>query len=188
MNWANMVTCSRIALIPVVMLLYTSDFPWHHLWATAVFGLASFTDWLDGYLARRLNQASEFGAFLDPVADKLLVALILVLLVERYSSIWFVIPVALIIGREILISALREWMASRSQRDVVAVAFAGKLKTTVQMIAILILLFSDPDGFALFWISGYVFIYVAAVLSLYSMIQYFAAAWTHIGPGSSVQN
>ena len=188
MNWANFVTCSRIAMIPVVMLLYTLEFPWHHLYATAVFGIASFTDWLDGYLARRLNQTSDFGAFLDPVADKLLVVMVLVLLVDNYNSIWFVVPVSLIIGREILISALREWMASRQQRDVVAVAFAGKVKTTVQMIAIIILLASDPNGYALFWQTGYVFIYVAAGLSLYSMIQYFAAAWAHLQPGTGKEN
>jgi len=184
MNWANAVTFGRIALIPVVMALYTSDFPGHTLWAAVVFGIASFSDWLDGYLARRLNQTSEFGAFLDPVADKLLVALVLVLLMESYHSIWFVVPVALIIGREILVSALREWMANMGKRAVVAVAFAGKVKTTVQMIAIIILLASDPEGYALFWQAGYVFIYVAAALSVSSMIQYFNAAWIHLGPGS----
>lgn len=182
MNLANAVTISRIAMIPVVMLLYSAAFPGHLWWAAAVFTIASFTDWLDGYLARRMNQTSEFGAFLDPVADKLLVSLVLVLLVQSYDSIWFVVPVALIIGREILISALREWMANRGKREVVKVAFAGKLKTTVQMIAIIILLASDPAGNPLIWQAGYLLIYVAALLSLYSMIQYFAAAWAYLKP------
>ncbi|MFM1897381.1 MAG: hypothetical protein RLZZ385_2455 [Pseudomonadota bacterium] len=180
MNWANFVTILRILLIPVVVVLYLSQFPGHLLWSAAVFGVASFSDWLDGYLARRLKQTSAFGAFLDPVADKLLVSLVLVLLVASYSSVWFILPVSLIIGREILVSALREWMASRNQRDVVAVAFAGKVKTTVQMIAILVLLASDPQGPAVFWQIGYVFIYLAAGLSLYSMAVYFKAAWRQL--------
>jgi len=164
------------------VVLYFAVFPWHYLWAAAVFAIASFSDWLDGYLARRLNQTSAFGAFLDPVADKLLVALTLVLLVANYATVWFILPVSLIIGREILVSALREWMASQGQRDVVAVAFAGKVKTTVQMIAIIILLASDPAGPAIFWQAGYVLIYVAAALSLYSMINYFRGAWPHLAP------
>ena len=180
MNWANLVSYSRILLIPVVVILFFAQFPGHQLWAALVFGIASFTDWLDGYLARRLNQTSAFGAFIDPVADKLLVSLVLVLLVANYSTVWFILPVSLIIGREILVSALREWMASRNQRDVVAVAFAGKVKTTVQMIAILVLLASDPSGPAIFWQLGYIGIYVAALLSLYSMGIYFKAAWDQL--------
>jgi len=180
MNTANLITLSRIAMVPVVVLLYFASFPGHYLWAALVFGIASFTDWLDGYLARRLNQTSDFGAFLDPVADKLLVALVLVLLVASYSTAWFILPVSIIIGREILVSALREWMASKGLRDVVAVAYAGKVKTTVQMIAIIILLASDPAGPALFWQTGYVLIYLAAALSLYSMVQYFKAAWSEL--------
>ena len=180
MNLANTITLSRIALVPIVVVLYLADFPNHHLWAAAVFTVASITDWLDGYLARKLNQTSAFGAFLDPVADKLLVALVLVLLVANYSTVWFILPVSLIIGREILVSALREWMASLGHRDVVAVAFAGKVKATVQMIAIIILLASDPNGTALYWQTGYFFLYLAAVLSLYSMVLYFRAAWDQL--------
>lgn len=180
MNLANTVTLIRIALVPIVVILYFAQFPNHYLWAAVVFTLASISDWLDGYLARKLNQTSEFGAFLDPVADKLLVALVLVLLVANYSTVWFILPVSLIIGREILVSALREWMASRGKRDVVAVAFAGKVKTTVQMIAIIILLASDPAGPAIYWQIGYLGIYLAAVLSLYSMVMYFRGAWGYL--------
>ena len=181
-NLANTVTLIRIALVPVVVVLYFAQFPGHYLWAAGVFTAASISDWLDGYLARRLNQTSEFGAFLDPVADKLLVALVLVLLVANYSTVWFILPVSIIVGREILVSALREWMASRGQRDAVAVAFAGNVKTTVQMIAIIILLASDPAGPAIFWQAGYVLIYIAAALSLYSMAMYFRSAWGKLAP------
>ncbi|MBL4820965.1 MAG: CDP-diacylglycerol--glycerol-3-phosphate 3-phosphatidyltransferase [Gammaproteobacteria bacterium] len=180
MTLANTISIIRIALIPVVVALYFADFPGHSLWAAVVFAIASFTDWLDGYLARRLRQTSEFGAFLDPLADKLLVSLVLVLLVASYSTVWFILPVSIIIGREIMVSALREWMATRGKRDVVAVAFAGKVKTTVQMIAIIILLVVDPNGPALYWQTGYVLIYVAAALSLYSMYIYFKGAWSHL--------
>jgi CDP-diacylglycerol---glycerol-3-phosphate 3-phosphatidyltransferase len=176
MKLANTVSLVRIALVPVVLLVYFAEFPFNHLWAAAIFGLASFTDWLDGYLARRLNQVSDFGAFLDPVADKVLVAVVLVLLVAIHPTLWMVLPVGIIIAREILVSALREWMAGKGQREAVKVAFAGKLKTTVQMIAIIVLLASDPDGYALFWQLGYLLIYVAAGLSLYSMVIYFRGA------------
>ncbi|MEZ5491896.1 MAG: CDP-diacylglycerol--glycerol-3-phosphate 3-phosphatidyltransferase [Gammaproteobacteria bacterium] len=183
-NLANTVTLIRVALVPVVVVLYLAQFPGHYLWAAGVFTAASISDWLDGYLARKLNQTSAFGAFLDPVADKLLVVLTLVLLVANYATAWFILPVSIIVGREILVSALREWMASRGQRDAVAVAFAGKVKTTVQMIAIIILLASDPAGPVLYWQAGYVLIYLAAALSLYSMAIYFRGAWPHLGSES----
>ena len=182
-NLANIVTLIRVALVPLVVLLFFAEFTGHHLWAAAIFTAASISDWLDGYLARKLNQTSEFGAFLDPVADKLLVALTLILLVADYATAWFILPVSLIIGREILISALREWMAGRGHRDVVAVAFAGKVKTTVQMIAIIILLASDPAGPAILWQTGYELIYVAAAHSLYYMVIYFRGAWPYLIPG-----
>lgn len=175
-NLANTITLSRIALVPVVVGLYFADFPHHYLWASAFFTVASVSDWLDGYVARKLKQTSEFGAFLDPVADKLLVSLVLVLLVASYSTAWFILPVSIIIGREILVSALREWMASRGNRDVVAVAYAGKVKTTVQMLAIIVLLASDPEGPEIYLQVGYTGIYVAALLSLYSMFIYFRDA------------
>jgi len=185
MNLANTVSIIRITLVPVVVVLYFAEFSGHYLWAALVFGIASFTDWLDGYLARKLNQATDFGAFLDPVADKLLVSLVLVLLVANYSTIWFILPVSIIIGREILVTALREWMAGRGRRGVVAVVYVGKVKTTVQMIAIIILLASDPTGPDLYWQAGYVLIYLAAALSVYSMYIYFKAALSDLGEAES---
>ena len=113
MNWniPNTLTLTRIILIPVFVLVFYAPYGWSHLLSTAIFGLAALTDWLDGYLARRLKQSSVFGAFLDPVADKLMVAVALVVLVQDNPTILFTIPAAVIIGREISISALREWMA-----------------------------------------------------------------------------
>ena len=180
MNWANFTTVSRIILIPVVIVCYYSEFENAHLIAAILFALASLTDWLDGYLARKLNQVSDFGAFLDPVADKLLVAAVLLMLVTVYPAL--LLATAIIISREILISALREWMAIRGQRDNVKVVFSGKLKTTVQMVAISALLFCTPTTPEWIWQLGYILINVAAVLSLYSMFQYFKNAWGSLFP------
>jgi len=138
------------------------------------------SDWLDGYLARRLNQTSEFGAFLDPVADKLLVVTVLIMLVGELNPL--LTPTIVIIAREVLISALREWMATRGHREAVAVAFSGKLKTTFQMIAIVTLILvteSSPDWLLM---TGFVMIYIAALLSLYSALHYFKAARPYLTP------
>ena len=180
MNWANFATISRILLIPVVIVCYHSDFANSHLWAAALFGVASITDWLDGFLARKLNQASEFGAFLDPVADKILVVVMLIMLVAVYPKL--LIATAAIITREVLVSALREWMASKGQRDTVAVAFSGKLKTTVQMIAIAAMLMANPSLPEWVLSLGYILIDIAAILSLYSMFHYFRNAWPVLFP------
>lgn len=176
MKAANMVTMSRVLLVPVIVLVYYSGFAWSQLAAALLFTMASITDWLDGYLARKLSQASEFGAFLDPVADKLLVVMALVLLTANYPGPWFVVPVAIIIGREVFVSALREWMASRNQRDAVAVGFIGKVKTTVQMISIIVLLAYTP--ILPLWLLhiGYILIYLSAALSLWSMVIYLQQA------------
>ena len=176
MNAANIVTVSRVFMIPIVIILHYSDLPHHNLLAAGLFAIASLTDWLDGYLARKLNQTSDFGAFLDPVADKLLVVMAMVLLAANHPSIWFVLPTAIIIAREVFVSALREWMANSNQRNLVKVGYIGKVKTTVQMIAITILLAveaSTPE--AIVWL-GYVLIYVSAVFSLWSMLTYLSAA------------
>ncbi len=180
MNAANIATLSRIALIPVVIILYYADWRYANLLAAVAFAVASITDWLDGYLARKLDLTSEFGAFLDPVADKLLVAGVLIMLVSEYPLI--LAATIVIIAREILVSALREWMAAKGKRGKVAVAFSGKLKTTVQMIAICALLLFHDD-FPL-WILqlGYVATYVAAGLSLWSMGEYFQKAWGALFP------
>lgn len=175
MNSANFATCSRILLIPLIVMSYYSSYQYAHLLAAVLFSIASLTDWLDGYLARKLNQASEFGAFLDPVADKVLVAVVLIMLVAVYPGL--LLATAIIIVREILVSALREWMASQGQRDAVAVKFSGKLKTTVQMIAIIILLLATSSYPQWIWLSGYLLLNVSAILSLWSMFIYFKSAW-----------
>lgn len=180
MNAANLVTLSRIALIPVVVVFYYSGLPSGQIIATAVFIIASVSDWLDGYLARKLNQASAFGAFLDPVADKVLVAVILILLLTTHASL--LTATAIIITREILVSALREWMATQGKRGVVAVAFTGKLKTTAQMIALGALLLVDDTTPGWLWDMGFVLVNIAAVLSLWSGYQYFRKAWVVLFP------
>jgi len=179
MHWniPNLLTLLRIALIPVLVLVYYLPFSASHLVSTAVFGLAALTDWLDGYLARRLGQLSPFGAFLDPVADKLIVAVALVMLVQTNPTLWFVIPAAVIVGREIAISALREWMAEIGERAQVAVSVIGKIKTTAQMTALLLLLYREPLGGLPTREVGVVLLYVAAVLTLWSMVIYLRAAW-----------
>jgi CDP-diacylglycerol--glycerol-3-phosphate 3-phosphatidyltransferase len=174
MNWANLITYFRMLLIPMVVLSYYSELQYANMMAAMLFSLASLSDWLDGYLARRLNQTSEFGAFLDPVADKLLVVTVLIMLVGELNPL--LAPTIVIIAREVLISALREWMATRGHRETVAVAFSGKLKTTFQMIAIVALILvteSSPDWLLM---TGFVMIYIAALLSLYSALHYLKAA------------
>jgi CDP-diacylglycerol--glycerol-3-phosphate 3-phosphatidyltransferase len=177
MNLANFFTCLRVMLIPVFMLVYYSSLPWHHFMASGIFIVACITDWLDGHTARRLKQTSRFGAFLDPVADKLLVAISLVILAASYPSPWYVIPAALIVAREVLVSALREWIADQQQRDAVKVGMIGKWKTTVQMIALGVLLATDMQGPVWFWGLGYLLINAAAVLALWSMFIYLSSAW-----------
>jgi cardiolipin synthase (CMP-forming) len=183
LNVPNLVTLSRIVLIPLIIGIYYVPAEWvalerQNLVATAVFIFAAVTDWLDGYLARRLNQMSAFGAFLDPVADKLIVvgALIVLLQLGRVDAMVGLI----VIGREIAISALREWMAKVGQSKSVAVAFIGKLKTVSQMIAIPLLLYYDPlfDIIDCQWL-GTLLINVAAVLTVISMLYYLRKAWPH---------
>ncbi len=179
-NLPNLITLLRILLIPLIVGVFYLPESWlsyegKNIAATAIFIIAAITDWLDGYLARKLNQMSAFGAFFDPVADKLVVvgALIVLLTLGRVDMVVGLI----IIGREIAISALREWMAQLGQAKSVAVAFIGKLKTVLQMVAIPLLLFEDPlfgvvDCHAL----GTVLIYIAAVLTVVSMLYYLRRA------------
>lgn len=173
----NILTVFRIALIPVLVLVYYLPFVWVNVAVTALFGLAALTDWFDGYFARKLGQVSPFGAFLDPVADKLIVAVVLVLLVQSNPAWWFVVPAAVIIGREIAVSALREWMAEIGERAQVAVSTIGKIKTTVQMIALLLLLYHAPIGPLPTRELGITLLYLAAILTLWSMLIYLKAAW-----------
>ena len=144
-NIPNLLTLLRVLLIPVFILLFYLPFEWSYLAASAVFAVASLTDWLDGYLARRWEQSTPFGAFLDPVADKLMVAVALVMLVEEHASFWLTLPAVIIIGREIVVSALREWMAELGARAQVAVSNLGKWKTTAQMVALVILIANPPQ-------------------------------------------
>lgn len=140
MNIPNILTLLRVALIPIFILLFYMPYHWSYLAAALVFTLASVTDWLDGYLARKLQQSTPFGAFLDPVADKLMVVIALVLLVQHHANFWVTAPAAIIIGRELVISALREWMAEMGARAQVAVSKLGKYKTALQMVALVVLL------------------------------------------------
>ena len=176
MNLPNILTWLRIVLIPILGMLFLLPAPWSNAAAAAVFGLASITDWLDGYLARRWNQMSAFGAFLDPVADKLIVAIALIIVVVESPGALLAIPAAIIIGREIAVSALREWMAELGQRASVAVGMLGKVKTTAQMVAILLLLYRHDISGIPVWAIGIVLLYVAAGLTLYSMFLYMNAA------------
>ncbi len=172
----NIITIMRIFLIPVFVVCFYLPVAHVDLITAGVFFFAGFTDWLDGFLARKLNQTSRFGAFLDPVADKLIVAVALVLIVGDFGSIWVTIPAVIIVGREIMISALREWMAEIGKRANVAVSQVGKLKTALQMFAILILL-ANPSDLENNWvILGIIMMHLAACLTIWSMLVYLRAA------------
>lgn len=173
----NIITIVRIFFIPVFVLTYLSQWEYRYIATSVFFGLAAFTDWLDGYLARRLDQTTPFGAFLDPVADKLIVVTALILLVAHHANIWLTMPALIIVGREIVISALREWMAEMNHSVAVAVSMLGKIKTTLQMIAIAVLLANPPDLTSHWILIGYVLVYVASFMTLWSMSVYLAAAW-----------
>ena len=185
MNIPNMLTLMRVALIPIFILLYYLPFHWSYLAAALVFTVASVTDWLDGYLARKWEQSTPFGAFLDPVADKLMVAVALVLLVQSHANFWVTAPAMVIIGREIVISALREWMAEIGARAQVAVSNLGKYKTAAQMVALIVLLANPVLPMTLWVILGYVLLAVSAILTLWSMVNYLLAAWPHMRPQST---
>ncbi|WP_068830737.1 CDP-diacylglycerol--glycerol-3-phosphate 3-phosphatidyltransferase [Pseudomonas sp. BMS12] len=179
MNIPNLLTVLRVALIPVFILFFYLPLSWSYWAASGVFALAAVTDWFDGYLARRWEQSTPFGAFLDPVADKLMVAVALVLLVEEHANLWLTLPAVIIIGREIVVSALREWMAELGARAQVAVSNLGKWKTAAQMLALVILLGNPPQ--LTLWVGiGYVLLLVSAALTLWSMLQYLMAAWPHL--------
>lgn len=176
-NLPNLLTLLRIVLIPVFVMLFYLPVSWANEVATAVFVLAAITDWLDGYLARRMGLVSALGAFLDPVADKLMVATALVLLVQAHPTIPMAGAAAVIIGREIAISALREWMAEIGSRTRVAVSEIGKFKTATQMAAITLLIYRDDLWGIPIYTVGEVLLYVAVLLTLWSMTLYLRAAW-----------
>ena len=176
-NLPTLLTLLRIALIPVLLLVFYLPIPGSRTLAALIFMVAAFSDWLDGYLARKLDLISRFGAFLDPVADKLIVVTALVVLLQENPSIPFTIATVVIIGREITVSALREWMAEIGQRTHVAVSYIGKIKTAVQMLAITLLLYqAEIAGFSTYSAGIYI-LYISVALTLWSMIQYLVAAW-----------
>lgn len=183
LNLPTWLTLLRIALIPVFVGVFFFSFRGANLLCSALFGLAALTDWLDGYLARRLGQTSAFGAFLDPVADKLMVAAALVLLVQSIPTPLMAVAAVVIIGREIAISALREWMAQVGDQGRVAVSMVGKIKTTTQMVALLLLLYREPLGFFPTLEVGLGLLLVAATLTLWSMLHYLVAAWPTLKRG-----
>ncbi|EKD70001.1 MAG: CDP-diacylglycerol-glycerol-3-phosphate 3-phosphatidyltransferase [uncultured bacterium] len=194
LNLPNLLTIARIILIPLLVIFFYLPVSWAHLAATIIFVIASFTDWLDGYLARYLKQSTRLGAFLDPVADKLMVSIALVLIVAeptfQYVSVTtrvmyipnpiITIPAAIIVAREIVVSALREWMAEIGKRKSVAVSSLGKVKTAVQMLALMVLLYCDPSTNVVLVFTGYVLLYFAAFLTIWSMLFYLKDAWIQL--------
>ena len=187
MNLPNLLTLIRIVLIPVFVLFFYLPVGWSHIATAAIFALAGATDWLDGWIARRYNLATPLGAFLDPVADKLMVAVALVLLVEQHHSLWLTLPASVIVSREIVISALREWMAELGKRTKIAVSWIGKVKTSAQMLAILLLLANPLERKGLGLALGYICLYIAVGLTLWSMIEYLRAAWPELRNGDKPQ-
>jgi CDP-diacylglycerol--glycerol-3-phosphate 3-phosphatidyltransferase len=176
-NVPNTLSLVRIALIPVFIYVYYLPYSWSHIAATALFALASITDWFDGYLARKLEQQSRLGAILDPLADKLMVVVVLILLVaDNPHNNWLLFSTVIIITREIFIATLREWMAEQGEGKKVAVSLAGKVKTTAQMVALGFLIFKhDLMGLPIY-LFGIILLVFAAFLTLVSMINYIVAA------------
>jgi CDP-diacylglycerol---glycerol-3-phosphate 3-phosphatidyltransferase len=187
LNLPNALTWLRIILIPLIVLVYYLPHYWGPVpahWAgpgaAIIFSLAGITDWLDGYFARKLNQTSAFGAFLDPVADKLMISTALVLLVSHHPSFVVALPAAIIIGREIAVSALREWMSELGARHRVKVSGVGKYKTAAQITALIMMLWEHKLWFIPMFEVGYAFLLAAALLTLWSMWNYLRAAWPHL--------
>ena len=193
-NWPNVLTLVRISLIPLLVLFFYLPVSWSHIAAVSVFALACITDYLDGYLARYLKQSTKLGAFLDPVADKLMVSVALVLIVGEQTfqyvsvtsavvsipSAFIAIPASIIVARELIVSALREWMAEIGKRKSVAVSSLGKVKTAIQMLALLILLYCDNSTNFIIVLTGYALLYVAAFLTIWSMCIYLRSAWIQL--------
>lgn len=182
-NLPTWLTLFRVLLLPVMVVVFYLPFHGHNITAAVVFVLAAITDWLDGFLARRMNLTSAFGAFLDPVADKLMVAVTLFLLVQSHPEGWsgtvMAVTAAIIVGREISISALREWMAEIGMRATVKVALIGKLKTVMQMVALVVLIVQhekEAEALRLYHI-GEGLLVIAGVLTIWSGLYYLHAAW-----------
>ncbi len=185
----NQITLFRIILIPIFLIIFYLPLSWSHFGAFAVFWLASISDILDGYLARKLNQSSAFGAFIDPVADKLMVVVALVMIAQDYSSWLISIAAIIMIAREVFISVLREYMSSKGKRNVIAVSNMGKYKTAAQMLGIMGLIWqpSYDIPLILFYLPhevinylSYGFYAIATVLTVTTWASYFKAAWPEL--------
>jgi len=177
LTWPTILTLFRIALLPVMVIVFYSPFAGANVAAALIFLAAALTDWLDGYIARKYNMWSAFGAFLDPVADKLMVAVTLFLLVQENPTALLAVTSAVIVGREITISALREWMAEIGERTRVNVAAIGKIKTVMQIVAIEVLLYQhDLEGLRLFHV-GETLLVAAAAMTIWSAFVYMRGAW-----------
>ncbi len=175
---AMKLTVLRVACIPLFLLFYYwHPESWGQWLALIIYTVAAISDYLDGYLARKYQEVSAFGAFLDPVADKLMVCAVLIVVLADNPSLWMVLATLVIVGREIWISALREWMASMNMRDAVAVSNVGKWKTTVQMLALGFLIYREPFLGLPIWQIGQGLLIIAVVLTIYSMILYNLGAW-----------
>ncbi|MBX4181034.1 CDP-diacylglycerol--glycerol-3-phosphate 3-phosphatidyltransferase [Sodalis sp. CWE] len=173
LNIPTWFTLFRIFMIPFFLLAFYLPFRWTSFCCTLIFILAAITDWFDGFLARRWKQTTYFGAFLDPVVDKIMVTIALVLIIEHFHSWWITLPAATMIAREIIISALREWMAEIGKRSNMTVSWVGKIKTTAQMFALVTLL-CRSNG--LVFEIGIATLHISAILTFFSMFQYLYAA------------
>jgi CDP-diacylglycerol--glycerol-3-phosphate 3-phosphatidyltransferase len=183
LNLPTVLTGIRILAIPLVVLVYYIDAAWAGPAAGVLFALAGITDYLDGYLARRLGQTSRFGAFLDPVADKLIVATALVIIVQHDPRVHLAIVAAIIIGREITVSALREWMSEIGASAKVSVSFVAKWKTTVQIFGISMMLYQQDIGPIPIYRTGEILLFIAAGLTVLSMLDYLRSAWPALRSG-----
>ena len=178
-NLPNKITLIRILMIPIFIIVYYLPLEGNHIISAIIFAVAALTDWVDGFIARKYDMVTKFGEFLDPLADKLIVVAALALLLEVYATPWFAIPAILIIGRELVISGLREWMAKIGLSNKVKVSMIGKVKTWVQMIAIAVLLIASNE-YLFFTSLGFILIYAAAFMSVWSMIHYLKQAWPQL--------
>lgn len=187
LNIATLLTWFRIAAIPLIAFVYyLPPGKWMRPLACIIFTIAGLTDWLDGYLARRLNLTSKFGAFLDPVADKLMVTTTLVIIVQSDPRILIALTAAIIIGRELTISALREWMAELGARKLVAVSGFGKIKTIMQMVGLGMMIWTYPIYGLRVYEIGMGLLIISAGLTMYSMFVYIRAAWPALTESDNV--
>tara|TARA_B110000459_G_C16608479_1_gene494854 strand:+ start:2399 stop:2968 length:570 start_codon:yes stop_codon:yes gene_type:complete len=183
-NIPTLFTFFRILLIPVFVVVFYIPHDGHSI-ACGIFIIAAITDWLDGYLARKLLQTSSLGEFLDPVADKLLVVVALVMVVSEYHSILIALPASIIIGREIAVSALREWMSTIGKRMKVAVLYLAKLKTAMQLFALVLLIYYTPEANKNIYYTGLILLYISAILTIWSMLIYLRKAWPDLTLGQN---